>query len=244
MSRPSFSIVLPARYASTRFPGKPLAKIAGRPLIEWVYRRALEIDGAQSLIVATDDERIARCVRDFGGEAVMTGDGHATGTDRVAEVARSLSCDVVVNLQGDEPVFDPDMVTAMVARLDDSGVDIATACHPIGDQAELENPNVVKVVLRGDGSALYFSRAPIPAGALDGSGAVPMRHVGVYAFRREALLRFASLPRTPLEQTERLEQLRALENGMTITVVVVEGATVGVDVPEDLKTVAKEIGGT
>jgi 3-deoxy-manno-octulosonate cytidylyltransferase (CMP-KDO synthetase) len=239
MSAPRFAVVLPARYASTRFPGKPLARIRGRSLIEWVYRRAREVPGASSVVVATDDERIAEAVRSFGGEVTMTSPAHATGTDRVAEVAKRLDVDVVVNLQGDEPVFDPAMVTGMVNRLgSDRDVDIVTACHPIEERSEVENPNVVKVVLDARACALYFSRAPIP------SGGGALRHVGVYAYRKQALERFASLDPTPLELRERLEQLRALENGMTIGVVTIEKPTVGVDVPSDVKTVEKEIGST
>jgi 3-deoxy-manno-octulosonate cytidylyltransferase (CMP-KDO synthetase) len=240
MSRPSFAVVLPARYGSTRFPGKPLATIAGRPLIEWVHRRALSIEGASAVLVATDDERIAEAVNGFGGRLAMTSADHKTGTDRVAEVARALEEDVIVNLQGDEPVFDPAMVEAMVEGLGmNNEWDIATACHAIGDRSEFENANVVKVVVASDGRALYFSRAPIPNGALDSEEARAMRHVGVYAFRRQALSRFASLERTPLEKSERLEQLRALENGMCIGVIETERQTVGVDVPGDLKNVEK-----
>jgi len=235
MSRPSFSIVLPARYASTRFPGKPLAVVSGRPLIEWVYRRAETIDGAAEVLVATDDERIASAVRGFGGNVVMTRGDHATGTDRVAEVARSLESDIVVNLQGDEPVFNPVMVEEMVDRMGaDDRFDIMTACHRIDDPAELQNPNVVKVSVDDDGRALGFSRAAIP-------GAPAMRHVGVYAFRRDAVLRFSQLEPTALERSERLEQLRALEHGMTIGVVETDQPTVGVDVPGDLKSVEKHL---
>lgn len=243
MSLPSFSIVLPARYGSTRFPGKPLAVVSGRPLIEWVYRRASEVAGADAVVVATDDERIADAARGFGATVVMTGGEHATGTDRVAEVARSLASDVVVNLQGDEPVFAPSMVDDMVARLGaDAGCDIVTAAHPIAADDEFHNPNVVKVVVAADGRALYFSRAPIPWRERDaGRVARALRHVGVYAFRRDALLRFASLERTPLELSERLEQLRALENGMRIGVVETAQETVGVDVPGDLKNVEKHL---
>jgi 3-deoxy-D-manno-octulosonate cytidylyltransferase len=245
MSRPSFVVVLPARWGSTRFPGKPLADIAGKPLIQRVWERAQDIEGAERVLVATDDERIAACVRGFGGDVVMTAPDHATGTDRVAEVARGLDADVVVNLQGDEPVFDPVIVYRMLDALA-SGADIATACHPITRLEEFNSPHVVKVVVGEDGRALYFSRAPIPSGAqFDvGPGAVPMRHVGVYAFAREALARFAGLPRSALEESERLEQLRALENGMTVAVVVTDSETLGVDVPDDIKTVASRIEAT
>jgi len=190
------------------------------------------------VVVATDDERIARVVRAFGGRIAMTSGTHATGTDRVAEVARTLRVDVVVNLQGDEPVFDPALVERMVAvfaRKPD--IDIVTACHALRDADAFHNPNIVKVVTGLDGRAIYFSRSPVPWGAMDTGGA--FRHVGVYAYRRAALLKFAKLPRTPLEIAERLEQLRALENGMTIAVVETERETVGVDVPADVKNVEK-----
>jgi len=231
--------VLPARFGSTRFPGKPLAPIAGRPLIEWVYQGASRVRGAMRVMVATDDVRIASAVRSFGGEVVMTRGAHQTGTDRVAEVAKSLRSDIVVNLQGDEPIFDPGMVEEMIAVMArDPEIDIATACHPIQDTESLQSPHVVKVVVDRRGRALYFSRAPIPSGALF-DGARAFRHVGVYAFRRDVLARFSKLPRTPLEMAEQLEQLRALEHGMTIAVVETRHATVGVDVPADIKNVER-----
>lgn len=240
MTMPSFAIVLPARYGSERFPGKPLALIAGRPLIEWVHERAREVRGAGRVIVATDDDRIADVVRGFGGDVAVTGEC-ATGTDRVAEVAARLDYDVIVNLQGDEPVFDPDTVRDMVAMLGARAeFDIVTACHRIEDGAEFQNPNVVKVIVAADGRALYFSRAPLPYGAFDGEVA-PRRHVGIYAYRKPALTRFASLSPTALERTERLEQLRALENGMAIGVVETARTTIGVDVPDDVKNVENHI---
>lgn len=249
MSRNRFAVVLPARYGSSRFPGKPLVEIAGRPLIEWVYRRAEQIKGFGELLVATDDRRIADAVEGFGGNVTITAGGHETGTDRVAEVARSLEFEYVVNLQGDEPVFDPSMVEAMMDRLVDyPGTDIMTACHPISSIDEQLDPNIVKVVMDGEQRALYFSRSPIPYGAFEQTGpggdesARPVfRHVGVYAFTNDALQRFAALPRTILEQHERLEQLRALENGMKIGLVVTSKPTMGVDVPSDVKKVEKEI---
>jgi 3-deoxy-manno-octulosonate cytidylyltransferase (CMP-KDO synthetase) len=206
-------------------------------LIEWVYRGAGRVRGVARVVVATDDQRIARAVRRFGGEVMMTRN-HATGTDRVAEVAKTLRADIIVNLQGDEPVFEPAMVERMVAvfaRRPD--VDIVTACHALHDEEAFHNPNIVKVVVDRTGRALYFSRAPIPGGGAE--SARPLRHVGVYAYRRAALFKFAKLPRSPLELAERLEQLRALEHGMTIAVVETEQVTVGVDVPADVKNVEK-----
>jgi 3-deoxy-manno-octulosonate cytidylyltransferase (CMP-KDO synthetase) len=182
---------------------------------------------------------VARAVRAFGGDLVMTRSDHITGTDRVAEVAKSLRVSIVVNLQGDEPVFDPETISRMVTRLArEREVDIVTACHPLYDPQEFLNPHVVKVVLDKKGHALYFSRSPIPSGAME-HAAGAFRHIGVYAFRREALARFTKLPRTPLEISERLEQLRALEHGLRIAVVESDRATIGVDVPSDIKNVER-----
>lgn len=212
--------------------------ISGRPLIEWVHRGAQRVRGAARVVVATDDVRIAERVRTFGGDVIMTSGDHATGTDRVAEVAAKLRTDIIVNLQGDEPVFDPALIEQMVAVFSrQPDVDIVTACHALHDTDAFRDPHIVKVVFDRRGRALYFSRAPIPAGAMDGPAA--WRHVGVYAYRRAALLKFAKLPRTPLEISERLEQLRALENGMTIAVVETTRETLGVDVPADVKKVEK-----
>lgn len=261
--RSGFAVVVPARYHSTRFPGKPLALIGGRPLIEWVYRRAKEIPAASRIVVATDHDGIAAAVRRFGGEVVMTSPACATGTDRVAEAARTLPFEIVVNLQGDEPLFPPELVGEMVdVAAGDPSIDIVTACHPFFTRAEGESPNVVKLVKDGTGRALYFSRAMIPflreTAPIDGPGGADgaempaaanrgkpagYRHVGIYVFRKTSLLRMTELPRTPLEISEGLEQLRALENGMRIRVVETPYLTVGVDVPEDVKIVEKALGG-
>lgn len=203
-----------------------------------MYHAASRASGAVRTLVATDDARIAETVRSFGGDVVMTASDHATGTDRVAEVAKHLRVDIIVNLQGDEPVFDPALIDRMVEVLArDPEVDIVTACHALDDETGFHDPNIVKVVFDTRGRALYFSRAPVPAGAMDARGA--WRHVGIYAYRRAALLRFARLSRTSLEITERLEQLRALEHGMTIAVLETELETIGVDVPADVKKVEK-----
>jgi 3-deoxy-manno-octulosonate cytidylyltransferase (CMP-KDO synthetase) len=248
---PRFAVVLPARYASHRFPGKPLAVIAGKPLIEWVYRRAQEIRGAESVVVATDHTAIAETVEKFGGNVVMTSDDHRTGTDRVAEVAGTLDCDIIVNLQGDEPIFPPRLIEEMVATMGSSEkIDIVTACHAIVDRAELKNPNCVKVVMDLKGKALYFSRLPIPLGKetshgpdqQDGRGTIGYRHIGIYVFRTQSLLRLSRTAQTPLELSEGLEQLRALESGMIIHLLETTQSTVGVDVPEDVKNVEKALG--
>ncbi len=248
MREAGFAIILPARFESTRFPGKPLATVAGKPLIEWVYRRAEKVRGASTVLVATDSEEIARAVRSFGGKAVMTSRGHRNGTERVAEAARGVPCDVIVNLQGDEPVVPEGLVEEMVNRLravEDAS--IVTACHAIERRGEMSDPNIVKVVTDREGRAIYFSRSPIPYGAWksvhDGGYVVERawRHIGIYVFRREALMSFADLEPSPLEKAEGLEQLRALENGMKILVVVSDEATIGVDAPGDIKTVEKFI---
>ena len=244
---PGVAVILPARYHSTRFPGKPLAELAGKPLIEWVYRRAEQVRGVARIVVATDHNEIKTVVESFGGNVVLTSSSHATGTDRVAEVARSLDEDCIVNLQGDEPVFPPGLIEEMIAGLESSSdVDIVTACHKIDEASEIDDPNVVKVVMDRSNRVLYFSRSPIPFSSTTHSrhahaNESAYRHVGIYVYRKSSLLRFAELPPSPLEQSEGLEQLRALENGMTIHVVETRYSTVGVDVPEDIKNVEKAI---
>jgi 3-deoxy-manno-octulosonate cytidylyltransferase (CMP-KDO synthetase) len=230
---PSVVAVIPARYDSTRFPGKALADIGGKPMIEHVYRRAAEADLVDAVVVATDDRRILEAVEAFGGIARMTSRAHRTGTDRVAEIAADLPADIIVNVQGDEPLIDPAMISSVVRPFrEDASVQMTTARRALTDPEDLLNPHVVKVVADGRGDALYFSRSAIPNGA--GSGAAFV-HVGLYAFRREFLLRFAALPQTPLEIAESLEQLRALEHGYRIRTVVTEHHSIGVDTPDDLE---------
>jgi 3-deoxy-manno-octulosonate cytidylyltransferase (CMP-KDO synthetase) len=232
--------VIPARHASTRFPGKPLAPIAGKPMVQHVCERVREAKTVGQVIVAADDERVLSAVRDFGGEAMMTRSDHRSGTERVAEVASHREAAVYVNVQGDEPLMDPAAIDAAVeALLADPAVQVATLCAPIRDPAEIMNPNVVKVVLDFQGDALYFSRAPIPW-VRDAAGGVPVRywkHIGLYAFRREALLEYPTLPPGDLERVEQLEQLRLLENGFKVRVVECDYDSVAVDVPEDVARV-------
>lgn len=227
-------VVIPAREQSERLPGKPLADILGKPMVVRVMERASLARGIARVVVATDSPRIAAAVRERGGEAVMTPSDCPSGTDRCAVAARSLDAEVVVNVQGDEPLLEPEAVESLVLAFDDPSVEMATLARPLAP-GEAENPNVVKVVrdLRGD--ALYFSRAPIPFAR--GEGAAPLAHVGLYGFRREFLQRFASLPPTPLERTERLEQLRALEHGHRIRVLETAYLSLGVDTQEDLDRV-------
>jgi 3-deoxy-manno-octulosonate cytidylyltransferase (CMP-KDO synthetase) len=238
------AVIVPARYHSSRFPGKPLAVIAGRTLVEWVHRRASEVRGVSRVLVATDDERIASAVRAFGGEVVMTSSDHPTGTDRVAAVARTLDEDRIVNLQGDEPVFPPRLVEEMIDAMR-GDIDIVTPFHRITRAEDVVNPNVVKVVMDGSRRAMYFSRSPIPFVKTDHTTqAGHYRHIGIYVFKKESLLRFARTEPSPLEKAESLEQLRALENGMTIQLVETEYATLGVDSPEDMKDVEKALTAT
>ena len=230
--------VIPARFASTRFPGKPLADIDGHPMIEHVYRRASASPVVSRVIVATDDLRIATRVKEFGGHVRLTRGDHLTGTDRLAEVAHSLDCDVVVNVQGDEPLLDPRAITELVAPFADQTVSMSTLYRRIMDPAELSDPNIVKLVTDRAGFALYFSRAPIPHTRDPRVGWPPLyRHVGVYAYRRSALLVLASLEPTPLERAESLEQLRALEHGIRIKTVETSYDSIGVDTPADLELV-------
>jgi 3-deoxy-manno-octulosonate cytidylyltransferase (CMP-KDO synthetase) len=231
--------VIPARYASTRFPGKPLAAIAGKPLIQHVVERCRAARSLTELVVATDDARIAEVAGQFC-HVEMTRSDHPSGTDRVAEVVGRWQCDAAVNIQGDEPLLDPAVVDAVAEAL--HGSQMATAATPLTDPAEYENPNVVKVVVNCAGQALYFSRRAIPylrdaagrSAAEQLAAFAFLKHLGIYAYLRAALLRLVQLPVSSLEQAEKLEQLRALENGMTIAVVRVGYESVGVDTPEDV----------
>jgi 3-deoxy-manno-octulosonate cytidylyltransferase (CMP-KDO synthetase) len=233
------AIVIPARYASKRLPGKPLLRTTGKYLIQHVYEQACRSRRASSVIVATDDSRIMAAVQSFGGKVVLTRRDHPSGTDRVAEVARQLDVDVVVNLQGDEPLIDPatlDLLPTLLER--DTGADMATLAVPIRSEEVWRNPNCVKVVCDTSGRALYFSRSPIPF-VRDGRPnftAEPARfllHLGLYAYRRSFLLSLASLPPEPLEEMEKLEQLRVLTLGRSIQVGIVRQASIGVDTRED-----------
>lgn len=240
-------VIIPARFESTRLPGKPLADIAGAPMIEHVFRRAAGAPGVDAVIVAADDPRIVAAVERFGGVACLTSPAHRTGTDRVAEVAATLECDIVVNLQGDEPLIEPAMIGELVSPFDaDASVQMTTLRRALDDPDEWRDPHLVKVVVDRHGDALYFSRAPIP-GSRDGGttaalgtrrgGDAPTawKHVGVYAFRRDFLLTYSRLPQTPLEVAESLEQLRALEHGYRIRTVATGYDSIGVDTPDDLE---------
>lgn len=242
-----FAVVIPARYASTRLPGKPLLEMGGKPMIQWVYEAALR-SLATSVVVATDDGRIQDAVSGFGGRVVMTSPDHVSGTDRVAQAALDLSEEVIVNVQGDEPLLDPALINQVAAPLlADASIPMSTLAYPIGDVEDIFNANVVKVVCNLAGFALYFSRASIPFDRDRFSHEIQgvtiedvrrigmLRHVGLYGYRADFLQTFASLQSTTLEGLERLEQLRVLEHGYGIRVMIATGRVQGgVDVPEDL----------
>ena len=232
-------IVIPARYGSTRFPGKPLAQLWGKPIIQHVWERAGQSRLCSRVIIATDDERIAAVARGFGAEVAMTRADHPSGTDRVAEVAGALTAELIVNVQGDEPLVDPAAIDAAVEPLlADPAIPMGTLAAPCEEVAELMNPNIVKVVMDQAGFALYFSRLPIPFVRDSHADTTKYRHIGLYVYRREFLLGLAKLAPTPLEQAEKLEQLRVLEHGHRIRVVIVEKASPGVDTVEDLGRLA------
>ena len=245
-----FVVVIPARYASTRLPGKPLREINGKPMIEHVYRRGRE-SAARDVVVATDDERIADAAESFGATVCLTGDQHRSGTERIAEVADLFDWDddtIVVNLQGDEPAMLATLIDQCAALLDDSAADLATLASPLLSDADFENPNVVKVVLDDNGDAIYFSRATIPYARDEHrhseARAAALHHHGIYAYRCGVLRRLVAAPPSPLETAEHLEQLRALSLGMTIRVgVPAQRPGAGVDTEQDLAAVAHELAG-
>ena len=240
------AVIIPARYGSTRFPGKILMPgPSGKPLIQHVWENAIRAEGIDRVIVATDDERIMSAVRAFGGEARMTAAEHASGSDRCAEAAADLDHDAIINVQGDEPGMPHEMISRTVAMLAECPeCDIATLACPIESESDLADTNTVKVVLDASSSALYFSRSPIPhvrgsSSPLAESPAPHLAHLGIYAFRRDALMRFAALDPHPLERAEKLEQLRALANGFIIKVDVAAERTLKVDTLEDFQTFCK-----
>ncbi len=245
-------VIIPARYDSTRFPGKPLYPLKGIPVIQHVYENARRANHADDVIVATDSETIFERVLAFSGKAIMTDKKHPSGTDRIAEVAASLDYDIIVNVQGDEPLIRPEMIDDVIAILNDERASIGTLIKKIEDPREIINPNVVKVIFDKEGFAIYFSRAPVPfyrdewktlehilrVKSYESRVSV-YKHVGIYSYRREVLLSLAGMEQTELEKTEKLEQLRAIENGMKIKIKETFFETYGVDTPEDLERVEK-----
>ncbi|WP_018248154.1 3-deoxy-manno-octulosonate cytidylyltransferase [Orenia marismortui] len=231
--------IIPARYDSTRLPGKPLKDICGKPMIQHVYERVKSSNNLNRVIVATDDQRIYDLVESFGGEVKMTSREHQTGTDRLAEVAQSLSADIIVNIQGDEPLINPEMIDqAIEPLLEDQSIKMGTLKHLITEKSELDNPNVVKVVSDQNNFAIYFSRSVIPYPRKE-SKAKYYKHIGLYVYRRDFLLKFSEMESTELEKKESLEQLRVLENGYKIKVVETDYQSIGVDTVEDLERVRK-----
>jgi 3-deoxy-D-manno-octulosonate cytidylyltransferase len=227
--------VVPARYGSSRLPAKALAEIAGVPMVVRVWRQASKANSIARVIVATDDERIAAPVRAAGGEAMMTSPAHQSGTDRIAEVASKVGGDVFLSVQGDQPFIAPTDLDALAAAMvADASIQMATLATPIADLVEWTDPNKVKVVCGVDGNALYFSRSPIPHARDGGMPKTALRHIGVYAYRRDFLMKFAALPMGVLEQIEKLEQLRALEHGYVIKVVRSVAPSLEVDTADDL----------
>lgn len=239
---PNVLVVIPARHASSRFPGKPLAPIAGKPMIQHVVERVRLAKLPSRIVVATEDQKIKAAVEGFGGEAMLTRHDHRTGTDRVAEVAAHLTAAIYINVQGDEPLINPGTLDAVIAAMaEDDSIQLATPCSAITQQNEIMDPNVVKVVQDFDAYALYFSRAPIPWVRDTGAkvAAQHWKHIGLYGYRRDALLEYPTLPPGELERVEQLEQLRWLENGFRIRMVETEYDAVSVDLPADVERVEK-----
>lgn len=230
------AIIIPARYGSSRLEGKPLIEVNGKPIIQWVYEKAQQSKLADIIIVATDDERIFNAVKAFGGNVEMTSVNHKCGSDRIREVAeRHPEISYIVNLQGDEPLIKPESIDAVARNVqEDDKADISTLIRVLKDEEEINNPNLVKCVIDNNGYALYFSRSKIPYERNTGI-ATFYGHLGIYGYKREALIKMTSLPQTPLEKTESLEQLRALENGMKIKTSIVNFVPVGIDTKEDLE---------
>ena len=235
------SIIIPARYASTRLPGKPLIKIGGKSIIQWVYEKAKQAKSADEVVVATDDKRIYDEVISFGGLVRMTSPNHKCGSDRIAEiVSGDANIGIAVNVQGDEPMIDPESIDKAIEAIKESDADISTLIRVIKDKEEITNPNVVKCVVSKSGMAMYFSRSPIPYERNEGKSPV-YAHIGLYAYKSDSLLKMTKMEQTPLEMSESLEQLRALENGMRIKTVVVRYSPVGIDTEEDVKNFKKII---
>lgn len=238
----SIIAVIPSRYASTRLPGKPLVDICGKPMVQRVYERVRQVELFDEVLVATDDERIMNAVASFGGKACMTGVDCPSGSDRLIEVATAHPADIYVNVQGDEPLVEPSAIEKLArAMLDDSSLQMGTLCYPITVE-QAQNPNLVKVVRAHNGNALYFSRSPIPFPRSGGIAPSYYGHLGMYAYRRDFLMNFGSLPYSPLENTEKLEQLRVLQAGIAIRVLEVKAMGPGVDTPEDLEEVRRILG--
>jgi len=232
--------VIPARMGSTRFPEKIISDIKGKPMIQRVWEAARKAETISEIFVATDHVRIYNIVRDFGGNAIMTSIKHKSGTDRIAEAIRKLKADIIVNIQGDEPLIRPDVLdSAVLPFYEDKNLEMSTLVCKVADRRLMDDPNIVKVAITKDGYALYFSRSPIPSQARAEKFDYFYKHIGVYVYRKEYLLKYVKMPQSRLEKMEKLEQLRALENGCRIKAVLTKFDTVPVDTPEDLKNVLR-----
>ena len=242
---PKFLGIIPARYASSRLPGKPLADINGKTMLEHVYRRALISDVFFRIIIATDDKRIYEAAEKFGAEAAMTREDHPNGTSRAAEIASAIDTDYVINIQGDEPMLDPRLLRELADGIAaDESADSATACMEITDEEDINNPNIVKVARALNGRALYFSRSPLPY-RREATGCKIYEHIGIYAYKKDFLMKLITLPNTPLQQTESLEQLKILEHGYSMAVIPTKYPSEGpnINTPEDLELVRKILAG-
>lgn len=232
--------VIPARYASSRFPGKPLALIKGKPMIQWVYERVSAVEEISEVYVATDDERIFNEVQEFGGKAIMTGEC-SCGSDRVYQACKNIDCDIILNIQGDEPMIKTEMIKDLISAFDDPDVQMATLKKEITSESDINNPNIAKLITDVNDNAIYFSRSTVPYNR-DGLDDVKyFKHIGVYGYTKDFLKTFVELPQSKLERAEQLEQLRAIENGYKIKVVETKYQSIGVDLPEHIKIVEQEI---
>lgn len=232
--------VIPSRYQSSRFPGKPLAMIEGKPMIQWVYENVKQTPGVSKVIVATDDERIYNAVEQFGGEAIMTGN-YNCGTERVYASIKDFSYDIIINIQGDEPLIKPEMINELISGFEDDSVEMVTLCNEITEAEDVNNPNIVKIVRDKDGNALYFSRYPIPFNRDKRDDVRYFKHIGIYGYKKDFLKKYVQTERTPLEIAENLEQLRVLESGHKIRVKETIYDSIGVDTPEDILKIEKEL---
>ena len=231
--------VIPSRYGSSRFPGKPLARICGKPMIQWVYERVKGVNEIEEVFVATDDERILKVVDTFGGKAVMTGEC-ACGTDRVYEASKDLDANIVLNIQGDEPLIKPEMIRDLIHAFDDPSVMMATLKKEMISE-DVNDPNIVKVITDNNGDAVYFSRSIIPYNRDERKTVRYYKHIGIYGYTKEYLSKFVTLPQSELETTEKLEQLRSLEHGFKIRVVETKYQSIAVDLPEHISLIENEI---
>ena len=236
IKKQGFVICIPARYSSTRFPGKVLAELGGKPIIRWVYEKAI-LSTAEKVIIATDDSRVKNTVEEFGGDCVLTSPNHPSGTDRVWEAIKNLNCRVVINIQGDEPLIEVSTIDKLIELFEDNNeVQMGTVLARADREKIGKNPNVVKAVVAKDGAALYFSRSEIPFIRDAGESFPIFKHLGIYGYKKETLCKIISLPQSELERCENLEQLRALDNGIKIhTVILEKDFGIGIDTKEDLK---------